>query len=84
MIAGCTCAAWCAAMHECAACGRVLTHDEVALTKKLINRGARVFFCIPCLAAKFEASEEELHAKIVQFKEMGCTLFDAEDETESH
>lgn len=65
-------------MDKCAACGRVLTHDEIALTKKLINRGARIFFCIPCLAAKFEASEDELHEKIAQFKEMGCTLFETD------
>lgn len=26
-------------MNECAGCGRELTKDEIALTKKLINRG---------------------------------------------
>lgn len=63
-------------MDKCCVCGRALTHDEIALTKKLVNRGARAFLCISCLAAKFEASEDELREKIVQFKEMGCTLFD--------
>lgn len=63
-------------MDKCCVCGCALTHDEIALTRKLVNRGARTFLCISCLAAKFEASEDELREKIIQFKEMGCTLFD--------
>ena len=49
--------------------------DEIALTKKLINRGMEKFFCLTCLAKSFSVSEELLKEKIEQFKRMGCTLF---------
>lgn len=62
-------------MNECAGCGRSLNKDEIALTKKLINRGAEKFFCLTCLAKSFSVSEELLKEKIEQFKRMGCTLF---------
>ncbi len=59
----------------CFQCGRLLEADEIALTKKLINRGAEHFFCLSCLAVHFEATEESLREKIRYFREMGCTLF---------
>ena len=62
-------------MLKCISCGRELTHNEVGLTKKLINRGATQFLCIDCLAQKFEVTREDLEKKIIEFKEMGCTLF---------
>ena len=62
-------------MDKCAYCGRALTRDEVALTRKLVNRGARDFYCLTCLSARFDVSEAVLREKIVQFREMGCTLF---------
>ena len=62
-------------MLKCISCGRELTHNEVGLTKKLINRGATQFLCIDCLARKFEVTREDLEKKIIEFKEMGCTLF---------
>ncbi len=62
-------------MDKCAYCGRALTRDEVALTRKLVNRGARDFYCLTCLSARFDVSETVLREKIVQFREMGCTLF---------
>lgn len=62
-------------MDYCTRCGRVLTADEIALHKKLFNRGAKEFICITCCAEHFEVSEELLREKIKQYKEMGCTLF---------
>lgn len=59
----------------CICCSRKLVPDEIALTKKLINRGATSFFCISCLARRFDVSESALLAKIAHFREMGCTLF---------
>ena len=56
-------------------CGGVLTHNDVGLTKKLINRGATEFFCIRCLAKRFEVTVADLQKKIEEFREMGCTLF---------
>lgn len=66
-------------MHTCQHCGAPLTPDEIAVTKKLINRGATSFYCIPCLAAYFEVTPQAIEERIVYFKQMGCTLFAAED-----
>ena len=63
------------ALPVCLRCGRLLEADEIALTKKLINRGAEHYFCLSCLAKRFEVSEENLRIKIREFREMGCTLF---------
>ena len=62
-------------LPACALCGASLSPDEIGLTKKLINRGAVTFFCLPCLARRFDVPEEALRAKIREFREMGCTLF---------
>ncbi|MDD3412119.1 MAG: hypothetical protein PHY12_15045 [Eubacteriales bacterium] len=63
-------------MDKCLTCGRALTRDEVALTRKLVNRGCTSFLCLRCMAARFDATEAQLRDKIQQFKEMGCTLFE--------
>ena len=60
----------------CIRCGAVLGKDDVAMTRKMINRGAETFYCVPCLAAHFELTENILREKIKEFKAMGCTLFD--------
>ena len=56
-------------------CEKALTSDDIGLTKKLINRGATQFLCKTCLATKFRVDEELLDRKIVEFRNMGCTLF---------
>lgn len=61
--------------ETCMKCGRKLKRDEIALTKKLINRGATEFMCLICLAEHFKVSEERLEEKIQHFKDSGCTLF---------
>ena len=60
----------------CKQCKKPLTKDEVAVTKKLINRGAAEFMCVSCLAKWFDVTEKDVHDKIAQFKAMGCTLFE--------
>jgi len=67
-------------METCMMCGRPVTSDERAMTRKLINRGATQFLCIPCLARRFDAAEEEIYERMQTFKEMGCTLFDCNRE----
>ena len=62
-------------MTRCRDCGRELTPDEVAVTRKLINRGAREFYCVSCLARYFEVTEEVIQERIIYFKKTGCTLF---------
>ena len=59
----------------CCNCNRVLEHDEIALTRKLVNRGAQEFLCLSCLAARFNVTEDLLKEKIEHFKRQGCTLF---------
>ena len=62
--------------HYCRKCGRVITHDEAAVTKKLINRGTTSYYCAGCLADAFDVRTEDIWEKIKYYKEIGCTLFD--------
>ncbi|MBR3469757.1 MAG: hypothetical protein IKH28_08700 [Lachnospiraceae bacterium] len=63
-------------MENCYICGKAnLKKDEIALTKKLINRKTKQFYCLACLAEHLEVTEEELLEKIEEFKNEGCTLF---------
>lgn len=61
--------------HLCMKCGRQLTYDEVALHRKLINRGSTEFMCITCLGEYFKVNEDVLRERIAYFKKTGCTLF---------
>lgn len=61
---------------QCYVCGKqLLSKDEIGLAKKLIDKKTKQFYCLSCLAEYFEVTEEELIAKIEQFKNEGCTLF---------
>lgn len=60
---------------NCMKCSRALTGDEVALHKKLINRGAEQYMCIDCLAGYLGCDAHTLHRKIAEFRAMGCILF---------
>ena len=66
--------------EKCEICGRTLHPDEIAATKKLINRGAVSFRCVNCLAAWFEVKPEDIYERIAYFKRTGCTLFQTEKE----
>lgn len=61
--------------YNCINCGKQLTHDEIAIHRKLINRGATRYFCKECLAAFFKCPVEMIDERIKHFKEMGCSLF---------
>ena len=63
----------------CVNCGCFLTADEVAVTKKLINRGAASFYCVDCLAAYFAVTPDDIRERIAYFKASGCTLFSTGD-----
>ena len=60
---------------RCVRCGAPLVKDDIAMTRKMINRGAESFYCLSCLADHFELTEDILREKIREFKAMGCTLF---------
>ena len=59
----------------CCDCGCDVKKDEIALTQKLIDPDAEDFYCLTCMAEYIGCSEEDLHVKIQEFKEQGCTLF---------
>ena len=61
---------------KCYVCDKSpLSKDEIGITKKLIDKKTTNFYCLMCLAEYFEVDEEELIAKIEEFKNEGCTLF---------
>ena len=62
-------------MPECKECGSLLTALDIGATKKLINKGATEFLCIPCLAKRFGVEESLIHTKIREWREQGCMLF---------
>jgi len=61
---------------ECKKCNKNLNGDEIALTKKLINRGSKEFYCIDCLSSHFDVKREALEEKIEYYKKSGCILFE--------
>lgn len=63
-------------IKKCYVCGKSpLTKDEIGINKKIIDKKATRFYCLPCLAEFLEVTEEELLAKIEEFKAEGCKLF---------
>ena len=59
----------------CCDCGREVTKDESALTRKLVDLDAEEFYCMSCLAEFIGCTVQDLREKIQEFKEQGCTLF---------
>ncbi len=62
-------------MSICIKCGGELTCDEIAVYKKMVNRGSMEFMCKVCLAEHFDVSVDFIDRKIEQFKSSGCLLF---------
>ena len=64
-------------LKTCYVCGKnPLSKDEIGLTKKLIFEKTQKYYCLDCLADYLEVTTDELSAKIDEFKEEGCRLFD--------
>lgn len=60
----------------CCVCGKEnLNKNEIGLTKKLLNRNSKHFYCLNCLAEYLEVDTEFLHEKVEEFKTQGCSLF---------
>jgi len=60
----------------CYVCGKYdLNRNEVGLTKKLLDKDSKHFYCLDCLAEYLEVDTELLLAKVEDFKEQGCLLF---------
>ena len=63
-------------VKACYDCGKKpLSKDEIGVTKKLLGKDTKKFYCLHCLADYLEVTVEELLAKIDEFKEEGCSLF---------
>ncbi len=62
---------------ECQYCHAELSRDEVGLSKKLFEPETRKgkYSCMPCIAAMLEVTQDDLVAKIEEFKRQGCKLF---------
>ena len=57
-------------------CDKELLSDEIAIYKKLVNRGAESYLCIDCLAEYFKCSRKAIEDKIDYYRKSGeCTLF---------
>lgn len=60
----------------CKECGAELLADDIAIYRKLVNRGADEFLCIDCLAKFFRCPRKAIEDKIAYYRESGtCTLF---------
>ena len=60
----------------CYVCGKEnLSKNEVGLTKKLLSKNAKTYYCLDCLAEHLEVDAEFLLEKVEEFKAQGCELF---------
>jgi predicted nucleic-acid-binding Zn-ribbon protein len=61
---------------NCYSCKKeALSKNEIALTKKLLDKDSKRFYCLDCLSEYLEVDTEFLLAKVEEFKEQGCDLF---------
>lgn len=61
---------------NCYVCGKEnINKNEIGLTKKLIDKNTKYFYCLDCLAEYLEVDTELLLEKVEEFKAQGCTLF---------
>ena len=62
---------------ECQYCHAELSHDEIGLSKKLLESETKKgkYSCMQCMSEILEVSKDDLQAKIEEFKRQGCKLF---------
>ena len=61
---------------NCYVCNKkAISKNEVGLTKKLLNKNTKCFYCLDCLAEYLEVDTEFLIVKVEEFKEQRCELF---------
>ncbi len=62
---------------ECQYCHAELSRDEIGLSKKLFESETKKgkYSCMPCIATMLEVTQDDLVAKIEEFKRQGCKLF---------
>lgn len=60
----------------CPNCGKTpLSRNEIGINKKLLGNDVERPMCIVCLAEYLDVPEDDLLAKIEEFKAQGCKLF---------
>lgn len=52
-----------------------LSKNEIGLTKKLLSKDSKIYYCLDCLAEYLEVDTDFLLEKIEEFKTQGCDLF---------
>lgn len=65
-------------MNTCKRCNKLLTTNDIGLYKRLISMVNDEYLCKECLAKHFNCEISVLDAKIKQYVDMGCTLFELE------
>ena len=60
---------------KCCLCETQPDKIAIGLTKKLLDKNSKRFYCLDCLANYLDVTTEELLAKVDEFKEQGCPLF---------
>lgn len=62
--------------QKCYVCGKEnLSKNEIGLTKKLLSKRSKIFYCIDCLSDYLDVDKDFLIEKIEEFKAQGCDLF---------
>ena len=59
----------------CFQCAKQLNIDEIAIYRRLVDRGAARCLCKECLAKRLGCEPSVIERKIEYFKVIGCTLF---------
>jgi hypothetical protein len=63
-------------MKACLHCGKEILGDESAIYRKLVNKLAEEFLCIPCLAVYFNCAQARIRDLIRFYRESGtCAMF---------
>jgi len=60
---------------HCFKCNRALERDDIGFYKKMVNRGATQYQCIPCTAEHFGITTEKALELIERYRKAGCSLF---------
>ena len=61
-------------VKKCKSCNTELKKDWIALHRKLLDKDAKEFLCISCLADTFGCEVEDLEIKIEEFKKKDASL----------
>lgn len=62
-------------MSKCINCGKELSNLDIATHLKMINRGAKEYMCIDCIADYYKVSRKAIEERIEFYRASGCLLF---------